>query len=109
MKKIDWLNHFVAFASSLLGILIAFQLDNWRESRGENEKMQIALQGIKKEIENNSIKREKKVPNSILAFLNLISLIICFSRVRVNSIPLHTPYRILSFDSVRVCTTNIAS
>src|SRR5688572_29448953 len=33
--KIDWPNHIIAFFSALFGILIAFQLDEWRERSGQ--------------------------------------------------------------------------
>ena len=52
-NKIDWLNHTIAFLSALLGILIAFQLDDYQEDRREQEELQIALNSIKEEIEAN--------------------------------------------------------
>ena len=51
--KIDWLNHFIAFLSALFGILIAFQLEDYRDDQKEKEELQITLNAIKKEIENN--------------------------------------------------------
>lgn len=44
MSKIDWRNHFVAFLSALLGIFIAFQLENWREGRIERERVSYCCQ-----------------------------------------------------------------
>lgn len=42
-SKIDWVNHLIAFLSALLGILIAFQLEDYQEKQQEKEKLQIAL------------------------------------------------------------------
>ena len=55
MKKlnIDWSNHFVAFISSLVGILIAFQLNDFQENAKEHERLKVALQAIKAEIKTN--------------------------------------------------------
>lgn len=51
--KIDWLNHLVAFFSALLGILIAFELDSYREKSQETEKLKVTLTAIRNELENN--------------------------------------------------------
>jgi hypothetical protein len=53
LKNIDWLNHSIAFAASVVGIFIAFQLDDWQERRSRNEQLQITMRGIKGEIEGN--------------------------------------------------------
>jgi hypothetical protein len=53
MKKIDWLNHTIAFASSVIGIFIAFQLDDWQERTSRREEMEVTLKAIKAEIETN--------------------------------------------------------
>jgi hypothetical protein len=52
-NKIDWKNHVIAFFSAMLGILIAFQLEDYRDNRQEKEKLRVTLNAIKKEIENN--------------------------------------------------------
>lgn len=52
-NKIDWINHSVAFFSALLGILIAFQLEDYQDRRQENEKLEVTLGAIRSEIENN--------------------------------------------------------
>jgi len=52
-SKIDWLNHTVAFFSALLGILIAFQLEDYADNRKDNEELKSALNAIKNEINNN--------------------------------------------------------
>lgn len=51
--KIDWQNHFVAFISTLLGIFIAFQLDDWNEEIKQKREIKLTLDAIKKEIEAN--------------------------------------------------------
>lgn len=52
-KKIDWLNHFVGFVSVVLGVLMAFWLNSWNESRKESGSIETALRNIKNEIERN--------------------------------------------------------
>lgn len=52
-KKIDWLNHLIAFFSALLGILIAFQLENYREDLQEKREVKQVISIFKSEIENN--------------------------------------------------------
>src|SRR5689334_2332389 len=52
-SKVDWLNHLIAFVSALLGIFIAFQLDDWQERRSQQEKVRISLEAIRKEIDGN--------------------------------------------------------
>ena len=54
-SRIDWKNHIIAFFSALLGILIAFQLEDYRDDRQEKEKLAVTLYAIKKEIESNRI------------------------------------------------------
>ena len=54
---IDWPNHVIGFFSALFGILIAFELDQWRERKQEE---QIALNAFNKlklevQINNNSL------------------------------------------------------
>ncbi len=51
--KIDWKNHFIAFLSAFLGILIAFYLEDLREDRQDNEKLETAYKLVLIEIENN--------------------------------------------------------
>ena len=57
MKKknrgIDWLNHAISFLSALIGIFIAFQLEDYKDSRRENEELKVTLAAVKSEIENN--------------------------------------------------------
>ncbi len=54
-NKVDWKNHIIAFFSALLGILIAFQLEDYRDDRQDKERLGITLNAIKKEIERNRI------------------------------------------------------
>jgi hypothetical protein len=51
--RIDWINHSVGFLSALLGIYIAFRLENYREEEKEKEKVKIVKGALKKEIEDN--------------------------------------------------------
>lgn len=52
-KAIDWLNHFVGLISVLLGVLIAFGLNNWNESQKEERVINTVLKNIANEIEEN--------------------------------------------------------
>ncbi|HEY0653924.1 MAG TPA: hypothetical protein VGD65_12385 [Chryseosolibacter sp.] len=52
-KKIDWYNHLVAFVSTLLGIFIAFQLEDWKDNRKQEQALAVALDAIKKEVQAN--------------------------------------------------------
>jgi hypothetical protein len=51
--RIDWINHSIGFLSALLGIYIAFRLENYREEEKEQEKVRIVKGALKKEIEDN--------------------------------------------------------
>jgi hypothetical protein len=48
--NIDWPNHIIAFFSALFGILIAFELDEWRERRKEQELAQSAFANLRNEV-----------------------------------------------------------
>jgi len=51
--KIDWPNHLIGFFSALFGILIAFELDGWRERQNQKELVANALERMKVEIDFN--------------------------------------------------------
>ncbi len=51
--RIDWINHLVGFFTALIGIFIAFQLDDWQERNREQEKVKVTLAAIKSEIDDN--------------------------------------------------------
>jgi hypothetical protein len=53
MTKIDWPNHFVGFFSALFGILIAFELDEWKESRKDDKIADNAFIRMQQEIDMN--------------------------------------------------------
>lgn len=52
-SRIDWPNQIMNFFGVVIGVLFAFSLNHWNESRKAEQKTVIALQNIKKEIENN--------------------------------------------------------
>ena len=52
-ETIQWLNHTVNFISVLLGIVIAFSLQNWNENRKERKTIHTALNNIANEIRTN--------------------------------------------------------
>jgi hypothetical protein len=51
--KADWTNHLIGFIATILGILIAFELQDWQETRKENEKLELGIQSLKLEITAN--------------------------------------------------------
>jgi len=51
--KVDWPNHLIGFFSALFGILIAFELDQWRETKNNHEDARNAFDKIKQEIQIN--------------------------------------------------------
>jgi len=51
--NIDWPNHVIGFFSALFGILIAFELDEWRERHNQKELADIAFNRMLAEIEFN--------------------------------------------------------
>lgn len=51
--KIDWPNHMIGFFSALFGILIAFELDEWRERQNHQELAAAAFERMKSEIDFN--------------------------------------------------------
>ncbi len=53
-RNIDWLNHFVGFVGVLAGVMIAFGLNNWNESRKEERTIQAVLVNIEDELKRNS-------------------------------------------------------
>lgn len=52
-RKVNWVNHSVGFISVVLGVIIAFWLNNWNEQRKEKKSIQVALQNIKSEMIRN--------------------------------------------------------
>lgn len=79
MNKIDWKNHFVAFISTLFGIFIAFQLEDWRESRSEKERLKITFHSIKFEIEEN-LRIYRTNVTQIRDFLKYVDFILSHSK-----------------------------
>lgn len=51
--RVDWPNHTIGFFSALFGILIAFELEEWREAKNNQEEARNALDKIKQEIQIN--------------------------------------------------------
>lgn len=51
--RIDWPNHVIGFFSALFGILIAFELDEWRERNNQREMALTAFERMKSEIDFN--------------------------------------------------------
>ena len=79
MNRIDWRNHFVAFISTLFGIFIAFQLEDWRETQAEHERLKVTFQSLKFEIEEN-IKIYRTNINQIRDFLDYVDFILSHNK-----------------------------
>jgi hypothetical protein len=69
MKRIDWSNHIVGFFSALFGILIAFELDEWKENRKEEKVAANAFVRLQQEIDINSNMLHEMV-NTNLSLIN---------------------------------------
>ncbi len=68
---VDWPNHIIGFFSALFGILIAFELDQWRESKKEEEIAANAFDKLKQEIQinKNSLHESTQLNLQLLAVL----------------------------------------
>ncbi|WP_296618980.1 hypothetical protein [Marivirga sp.] len=53
MKNIDWKNHLISFLSALIGLVIAFRLEEYRENSEEMDRLETAYELVIKEIESN--------------------------------------------------------
>ena len=53
MDRINWKGYLLEFFTVVMGILLAFGLNNWNENRKERVNAQQYLQGIKQEIQLN--------------------------------------------------------
>ena len=51
--KIDWANHILQLIIVTLGILLAFTLNSWNETRKEKNLTRIYMLGLKEEILEN--------------------------------------------------------
>lgn len=77
-KKIDWPNHIIAFFSALFGILIAFQLDEWRESSGQKRLAGEAFRLVRNETTLNknilteNINRNKETLSTLESILPFV-------------------------------------
>ena len=63
--KIDWPNHIIGFFSALFGILIAFELEEWRDKKNQIEIARIAFENLKKEVQINQNSLHENVANNI--------------------------------------------
>jgi len=61
--RVDWPNHLIGFFSALFGILIAFELDEWREAKNNREEAHNAFDKIKQEIQINKGALHEAVKN----------------------------------------------
>ena len=61
-EKINWKNHFLEFFFVTVGILIAFGLNSWNETRKEKELTQMYLDGLREELLDNKKELKKSLP-----------------------------------------------
>ena len=69
--KIDWPNHIIGFFSALFGILIAFELEEWRDEKNQIEIARIAFENLKKEVQINQNSLHENVANNI-RYINIL-------------------------------------
>ncbi len=69
--KIDWPNHIIAFFSALFGILIAFELDQWRERNNDQELAQNAFANLRNEVEINKNILHENIRGNLKAIRSL--------------------------------------
>lgn len=60
-SRIDWLNHFLSLLGVVLGVLIAFWLNSWAQSRKEDKIVLTALKNIRNELVKNSVRVDSTV------------------------------------------------
>lgn len=63
--RIDWPNHIIGFFSALFGILIAFELEEWRDNRNQAEIARIAFENLRKEVQINQSGLRANVADNI--------------------------------------------
>jgi hypothetical protein len=71
--RVDWPNHLIGFFSALFGILIAFELEEWREAKNHQEDARNAFEKTKKEIQDNKNALHVSV-NTNLHLLDLLEV-----------------------------------
>jgi hypothetical protein len=73
--QIDLPNHVIGFFSALFGILIAFELDDWREQRNQAALARIAFENLKKEIQINQNALHENITNNLDHIQDLIGIL----------------------------------
>lgn len=86
LKNIDWLNHSISFFSALMGIFIAFQLQDYQDDVQEQEKLKITLEAIKQEVAKNQLiyKNNAEFLTDFLVYINLMKNAEPGGNVKVN-------------------------
>lgn len=74
-KKIDWLNHSLEFFVVIIGILIAFQLNECSTKKAENKTIATHLAEIKEETEFNKVNFTYAIANAETSLKKIDSLI----------------------------------
>lgn len=74
ISGIDWLNHAISFLSALIGIFIAFQLEDYQDSRQEEKELEVTMNAVKLEIESNMAIYQANVDN-LSAWLKYYELV----------------------------------
>lgn len=74
-KKIDWLNHALEFFVVIIGILIAFQLNECSNAKSESKTIAIHLTEIKQEAELNKYNFKSAIRGAEASLVKIDSLI----------------------------------
>jgi hypothetical protein len=105
--KIDWPNHTIGFFSALFGILIAFQLDDWREERNQAALAHVAFVNLQKEVQDNQTTLHENINNNLNSLHSLQNLLprmndrLQFTGTRTDADSLNSNFGNIVFINVR--------
>jgi hypothetical protein len=74
--RVDWPNHIIGFFSALFGILIAFQLEEWRDQRAQRELTAAAFRNLKQEVEDNRVRLNTNVSDNMVLITDIKRLLL---------------------------------
>ena len=104
--SIDWPNHVIGFFSALFGILIAFELDQWRERNQEDEIAKNAFDKLKLEVQvnNNSLHEMVRTNQNLIELMTTVvtpllndELQFTGSRIQADSINYNSDLKVVAF------------
>ncbi len=112
-QRIDWPNHLIGFFSALFGILIAFELDEWRERNNQRELADMAMERMMTEVEFNQNMLHSNVEENafrLAVFIGLLDklndqLLFTGTRDEADSVNLHFANFVM-MDTVNISTNH---